>query len=133
MALCNGYRGETKRLCTMYDYVQVHTILRSENCNFSTWKILFLFLLFFRKIMTRKDLDQFQRVFLSKISSVDGLILEQLRFTLVIVITIIVLIYRVSAGHYTTFAFHDGKYSRLPIIRTFKFELQSVPVTGSRL
>ena len=29
--------------------IQVHTILRSENCNFSTWKILFLFLLFFAR------------------------------------------------------------------------------------
>ena len=79
--------------------------------------------------MTRKDLDWFQTVFLSKISSVDGLILDPA----LIVITIIVLIYRVSAGHYTTFAFHDGKYSRLSIIRTFKFELSGVRVIEGKI
>ena len=45
----------------------------------------------------------------------------------------IVLIYRVSAGHYTTFAFHDGKYSRLPIIRTFKGNRKKVRVIEGKI
>ena len=47
-----------------------------------TFIIFPLVFAFLGKIMTRKDLDWFQTVFLGKISSVDGLILELLRFTL---------------------------------------------------
>ena len=43
---------------------------------FPRGKCSFCFCFFFGMIMTRKDLDWFQTVFLSKISSVDGLILE---------------------------------------------------------